>query len=168
MCLYYHSHSEKRRVYKYFPYSSTLCPQVYECSNSDKCENAHTLNEILYHPSLYRSEMCNYPKINNVCIFDKICPFFHESKDQDQIFNEYMEAHQSLDQLSKEMANIEEEIKEKSKIEDQLSKKFKCKCGGNKEFVRVPCGHGSCQPCSLISQCPVCLIETKTYKISFV
>jgi hypothetical protein len=166
-CLYYHSLCERRRVYKYFKYNPIICPQASQCPRSDKCESAHTINEVLYHPFVYASEICPYMKLKNFCVYGKICPFFHEANDEDQVFNEYIQLHELLGEVSKELVNIDQEIASKLKKEEDLKQKRKCKCGNIKEFIRVPCGHGSCYQCSQSNNCPVCNISTNVYKIEF-
>ena len=166
-CLYYHSLSEKRRIFKYKNYNAVLCENPLPCPNLDLCENAHTVNEIIYHPYNYRSSICPYSKLQNMCLYGKICPFSHDSIDENQMFQEYIDLHNYLDNLSREMSRVEIEILNKKKEEEDLSKKMRCSCGNDKEYVRSPCGHGACQSCKDNSKCKICLKESIVHKINF-
>ena len=166
LCLYYHSQCERRRIYKYRQYSPVMCAQAAHCPKGDTCEDSHTVNEILYHPQVYRSNACPYLRLQNHCIYGAICSFSHDAEDEAQLLNEFLEAHEQLDSLCKEINGVEIEIMHKMKEEEDLHRKLRCVCGHWKEYVRAPCGHGACQACKERNNCRICSEPSTLYKIN--
>ena len=84
-CQYSHCMSWARRNPYTVAYSSKLCPRVEFsfkmnrmrvknlCPHGRKCAFSHTKEEQMYHPSVYKTQMCNqYPKC-----YKRYCPFAH-------------------------------------------------------------------------------------------
>ena len=71
-----------------------------------------------------------------------------------------LEVKQSLLALKDDIIlKITQKLEEKTKIEE----KIKCgKCKANKaNEIRVPCGHFTCNTCSISNLCPLCGLQTK-------
>ncbi|OMJ89900.1 hypothetical protein SteCoe_7889 [Stentor coeruleus] len=167
ICRYYHQKGERRRVYKYKKYSHNFCPQASQCSDLDQCEFSHTINEILYHPLIYRSKPCPYMKNEQFCPLAEFCPLSHEILDEAQALEEFLSAHQKLDSLYLALYNVENDIKEKLKIEEDYMEQTRCQCGYDKDYLRDPCGHAACSECFSNPICKYCRNETIAYKINF-
>lgn len=90
-CMYTHCRTWTRRNPHLFKYSATLCPDLEFEKNENKrinlrsckcikgrfCENAHTMEEQMYHPSIYKTSICrSYPNCSK-----KYCPFAHGSEE---------------------------------------------------------------------------------------
>ncbi|OMJ93399.1 hypothetical protein SteCoe_3641 [Stentor coeruleus] len=81
-CLNYHAGQKPRREIHYlggsrWSYSHKQCTR--KGCNNPKCSNAHTIEEILYHPKSYKTTKCSYPLNNGECErFGKLCPYIHE------------------------------------------------------------------------------------------
>lgn len=75
-------------------YESDLCCNVIkgvECDDQDLCKKSHTLFEIMFHPSKYRTVICN-----NQCLNDtKYCPFAH-SREQLRLGNTYIKGNRQV------------------------------------------------------------------------
>ena len=92
-CQHYHQEGSNRRpvfgpneVISYLPAPCQGGLPVKEsgittCAEGDKCLYAHTQNEILYHPLIYRTIKC---ELKPSCQQD-FCPYFHNSLDERNI-----------------------------------------------------------------------------------
>jgi hypothetical protein len=162
-CLYYHSRSERRRVYKYQAYAETMCKEL-QCT--DDCVNSHTVNEVLYHPSVYRSKICPFFLSTHRCVNERLCPFAHQENEIGQTFEEFIKLHEELDQVARAVAEAEEEVKVKLLMEEEYQHKFRCVCGKDKDYVRTPCGHGACEKCYMLPNCRNCKSKSEAFKIN--
>ncbi|OMJ83219.1 hypothetical protein SteCoe_15938 [Stentor coeruleus] len=91
-CLNYHPGQKPRREILYlggsrWSYSYKKCLRK-KCENP-KCPDAHSLEEILYHPKYYKTLKCNYILKDSICErFGKLCPYIHDlEKPQDRQVN---------------------------------------------------------------------------------
>lgn len=76
-CPNYHFLGEKRRSINTASYSSSMCRFLFNCPKGDECAFAHTVNEVLYHPDVYKSAECALEKSDGSCLFTEICPYLH-------------------------------------------------------------------------------------------
>ncbi|XP_064093022.1 uncharacterized protein LOC135205797 isoform X2 [Macrobrachium nipponense] len=81
LCHDYHSAEDRRRNPLLYNYSSTMCNTVRnskECKRHDKCEDAHSTVEILFHKTKFRSHICvGWSTLRACPMGDKVCPFAH-------------------------------------------------------------------------------------------
>jgi hypothetical protein len=81
-CLNYHTGQKPRREISYlggsrWSYSHKKCLRK-KCENP-KCPDAHSLEEILYHPKYYKTLKCSHILKEGICErFGKLCPYIHD------------------------------------------------------------------------------------------
>lgn len=162
ICLYFHPHLvDRRRKHKFAP---TPCPEVFDatlnvfvikdCPNGDACRLAHSQNEILYHPEVYRTELCSAKP----CELGEFCSNLHIGVNVSfkEIENELVNIKNSHEQLVK---SIEETKKQMERL-----KGYVCVFCKKKASSVLFCGHLSCAECELIKCCGV---QKKPLKIAF-
>ena len=87
-CVYYHTSTERRRPQGEFDYESVPCKFVFvnrsflnpdHCPLKDRCNLAHTKNEIYYHLQVFRVRPCK----SNPC-YSPFCAFVHSSDNENE------------------------------------------------------------------------------------
>lgn len=76
-CTKYHHEGEKRRDINIIQYLPVLCPNANDCALKNRCNKAHNLIELFYHPQIYKSLYCPYIEKNRKCPFGNLCNFIH-------------------------------------------------------------------------------------------
>lgn len=80
-CPNYHSDRDRRRDPVRYKYSENRCydeQQGYPCPNGDHCNKAHSIIERMFHPALFRRELCmDWYENQNCSKRDKVCAFAH-------------------------------------------------------------------------------------------
>eukprot|EP00915_Cephaloidophora_sp_WS-2016_P011638 GHVH01017023.1.p1 GENE.GHVH01017023.1~~GHVH01017023.1.p1 ORF type:complete len:340 (-),score=20.03 GHVH01017023.1:533-1552(-) len=90
-CLYTHCRTWARRNPSLYQYSASMCPHlkfqrniqgrmelsVCKCDRGRHCPYAHTMEEQMYHPEIFKTSMCRaYPDCDK-----RYCPFAHGKKE---------------------------------------------------------------------------------------
>lgn len=80
-CPNYHSDRDRRRDPVRYKYSENRCfdeQQGYPCPDGDHCIKAHSIIERMFHPALFRRELCmDWYENQNCSKRDKVCAFAH-------------------------------------------------------------------------------------------
>ena len=77
----FHSEIERRRRPSLFTYIAQLCVcQDNKCINGETCEFAHNIYEVMYHPTIYKSKMCDRLSQQGYCRFGNDCSHAHDKK----------------------------------------------------------------------------------------
>ena len=85
-CFKYHTLNDRRRkpiLYKNgaWNYNPVLCKQ--KC-NKEECEWSHTQFEVDYHPLNYKTQMCEYEEVEDICLsFGSRCSYAHNKDFRD-------------------------------------------------------------------------------------
>ncbi|EFA86622.1 hypothetical protein PPL_00423 [Heterostelium album PN500] len=81
-CFYYHKNEEKRRCpydqNNNIVYSHLICPE--KCGKPN-CKNSHNDVEVMYHPAIYKTKLCNDHANNKTCKKGRWCAFAHGESD---------------------------------------------------------------------------------------
>ena len=78
-CSFYHSLEERRRspfVLDHLAYLPQYCTTMYSCPNGDQCNYFHNKFEMMFHPGIYKTSMCE-----ENCTRGYYCPFAHSEKE---------------------------------------------------------------------------------------
>ena len=87
-CVYYHTNTERRRPQGEFEYEAVPCKFVFvnrsflnpdHCPLKDKCNLAHTKNEIYYHVQVFRKSPCK----SKPC-YSPFCAFVHDVENENE------------------------------------------------------------------------------------
>jgi len=169
LCLNYHSLSEKRRDLKIYKYNEKVCSNVYtqiwkdprNCEKGDSCQYSHTLYEYLYHPTVFRKNICKYELKNEKCRYLLICPYKHNT---DVVDIKNICCNTYTIQYFKNKINkiIESQAQTIIKLEKVLNY-YKCLICKNElsggHVVNINCGkHLICKLCNegVKKECPLC------------
>ncbi|CAJ1350056.1 unnamed protein product [Effrenium voratum] len=74
-CQYSHAEQPRRNPRKY-SYSPELCPNGVHCPRGLDCHMAHTQEEQLYHPNIYKTRLCSTSSCRSF-----YCPFAHSEEE---------------------------------------------------------------------------------------
>jgi hypothetical protein len=97
-CYHFHGPLERRRAPNMYNYTTTPCPRLYSksmfgeekwadparCQAGDSCQYAHTVLEVMYHPALYKTQMCSQFQEDPstwLCKWKVACSFAHGRAD---------------------------------------------------------------------------------------
>ncbi|CAG9323076.1 unnamed protein product [Blepharisma stoltei] len=168
LCPRYHYQGEKRRSPSEYNYIPELCCKVGNCQLGDRCIKAHNIIEILYHPQVYLTFDCPYPRLSNGCYLGQYCNFTHINNPESQknvidqhrlALEKVHQKHAQLEEFHKKLVEKEEEIK-------CLENSILCKCKENlKRVIMIPCGHAFCELCANEVACAECGKIGKSYPI---
>ena len=85
-CVYFHTNNERRRPQGEFEYDCVPCKFVFvnrsflnpdHCPLKDRCNLAHTKNEIYYHLKVFRTKVCK----SKPC-YSPFCAFIHDEENE--------------------------------------------------------------------------------------
>jgi len=172
-CIFYHNILERRRqIIKYKP---EMCPKVFiegrfesplKCPKGDNCEYCHTKNELYYHPTNYKTKICE----RKPCKYGpEFCPDNHI---EDEKFKKKYENQEPELIIS---PNINEAYEKMLATKDEYRKtaekmrNWKCeRCSeffADRCYLGTKCFHMICLACKNEEKCPVCDKEQLMMKI---
>lgn len=172
-CLDYHNVFQRRRNIDSHRYDPVPCMLVFRnkkflessvCPNEDDCNKAHTKNEIYFHPSFYKTKLCQ----KESCSLH-YCPFLHPSTIPSDLDNpkvvdsEIKEKHEVIvsdspvpDAKSPDPIIEVKPIKAQEDIRSEMLRKFLCKkCETKAMEWLFECGIFVCGDC-LDQECVAC------------
>lgn len=79
ICHFWHEPNLRRRSPAEYSYSTQLCKDATNCWRGDDCKYAHNIEEINYHPLMYKTRSC---KNGTLCLY-RNCSFSHGVRPRD-------------------------------------------------------------------------------------
>lgn len=157
-CYFYHENlrvCDKRRSLKEFQYYPELCPESEKCEMGDKCQFCHTMVELKYHPSKFKTKPCIF-KEN--CLNKEACPFYHQECN-DRVDDRAKE----INDLLSEFQDLNEKLLNMQQKGQKLEKFICSQCLNQQSDFIFTCGHPKCSDCSLTPICSICQRETEVF-----
>ena len=157
-CYCYHENlrlSDRRRSLKEVQYNAELCLESEKCEQGDKCLFCHTMVELKYHPSKFKTKPCMF-KEN--CLNKEACPFYHQECN-DRVHDREKE----ISDLLLEFQELNEKLMRMQERSQKLEKFVCVECFKGASDLVLDCGHTRCEECKGIRPCAVCQASPEVF-----
>jgi hypothetical protein len=154
LCSKYHTLAERRRMPIF--YSEQICKFRFNCSEGDRCQFAHTYNEMIYHPKTV--EFCRSRE-------QKRMNFRGVEREIEKMpFHALKAVHRNMvAKHSGAIKELENVLIENTRMK---SKTYCLKCKScTFSVVKVNCGHFFCKSCNTSMSCAICNQDSPEYQI---